>query len=1128
MELERSPAQVLDLARLPEMSVGDEADPRRAAQADPSTALLAVRALRPRMAARTVRAVAAVLWTLTVMALLFDHRAIAWSSGDAAGTNYVQSDLSFQPVAQLFVTNGMSSATDAASASTNAQICIGLASSTSNRGCMGLLNVDNAAAADTQEIYRNDAVAASVSAAGAMDGLLDVSAYASNGYTLTVDDQIPASITVFALSWGGDVQAAEVIHFVESGATGNVDYTLAGAFKGDAVFLVGCQLTGAAPTAAVADSGIMLGFATGPSHQYVLVTNSDEGSTNADVDVYQRGDECLAMITVAGGNPNARASFVQWNSDGFRLNWIARAVTNRRYMAMVIRGGYWRAGTVTINLQATNNTATVSGLPFTPVGAVNVTHSGVQQAAGTAAAGGLFMTGCFSSTASRRAMSYSETDGAGNMAIDVSIDYDAFFVASNAGANVLAVDVSAVNSDGFTANVDLGNAGASATSFHGYLAFGNAVSPPAGSLTLTGHAPTVVEAQAGITIEPGVGALQATGQTPALAFGLAMTAGAAALTGQAPVALINHPVPMTAGAVTLEGQAPTLAFTGATSIDIPAGSFDATGLAPVLAYTMPVAAGNLTATGTTTVLADTLEVPAGVVTLTGLAPTLAKALEVPAGQITLTGLAPALDRTLAVPAGALALTGAAPALLVGSAIQVPAGSLALTGEAATLAYGLEVPAGSIALVGTTTAELFGLDLPSGAVTLTGLAPSLVGEGAVAVPAGSLTLTGTTPTFGLGLGLPAGSLTLSGLAPAVSVTVAATPTAGVVTLTGLAPSMAFGLAVPAGAIAATGAAPSLNLTVPIPAGQVTTTGLAPTLFQDHPVQIPAGAIALAGQTSTQDFGLPMTAGALTLTGQTPQVTGAGAIGMPAGALTLTGLAPSLAFTLPIPAGEVTLTGLAPARLVDQPRAMQVGALALTGTTSTMAFGLPVPAGLVTLTGQAPALTGEGAIAIPAGSLALTGLAPSLRLGVAVPSGTLALTGLAPGFSWAVAFPSGSVALVGRTPTVAGGTQLQVPAGSITLEGAAPLLVPGLVALLPSGEIALVGQAAGLGLGVAMPVGVVTLDGWALEIAAILDPYTTDPNRIVVVPAVDRVFAVPAVGRTFWVPGADRIFVVRPPV
>lgn len=416
----------------------------------------------------------------------FAHGAIRWLSADAVATVYTVSGLSFQPKAIRFYWCGLDSAgTDVASQTTTMRRGVGFAVSTSSRRSVASFSADAAAAADTDVCLSDDCVVSTTSGAGARDGLLDLNSITSDGFTLIVDDQGVANITVFWEAWGGaDITVATVGDIAEPAATGNQDYTVTGfapgADQGDQVVMfAGCQSTAAVNTAQVNDSGLCIGFASatntaGGVANVVVAGNSDEASLTMDTDGYGLSGECLAMFTVAGGNPNARAQLTQFNSNGFRLNWIARGVTNRRYCFMAIKGGAWRAGSYTIAGNSLSATATVSALPFTPKGISLVGRMTTESSAGTSTAQDRIGLGSGSSTSSRRSMGIWDEDATANTEIDLVIEYDSVLCyPSNAGALVASYDINAMNSDGFQIIVDL--AGGVASEWQGYLAFGDKV-----------------------------------------------------------------------------------------------------------------------------------------------------------------------------------------------------------------------------------------------------------------------------------------------------------------------------------------------------------------------------------------------------------------------------------------------------------------------------------------------------------------------------------------------------------------------------------------------------------------------------------------------------------------------------
>lgn len=133
-------------------------------------------------------------------------------------------------------------------------------------------------------------------------------------------------------------------------------------------------------------------------------------------------------------------------------------------------------------------------------------------------------------------------------------------------------------------------------------------------------------------------------------------AGALTLTGYAPTVLTPRTVSVPAGALTLTGFAPTVAVSSGTTVQVPAGNLTLTGFAPVVLTprTVAVPAGTLTLTGFAPVVQTgaTVSVPTGALTLTGFAPTVVttanQLVQVPAGNLTLTGFAPTVIATGAV------------------------------------------------------------------------------------------------------------------------------------------------------------------------------------------------------------------------------------------------------------------------------------------------------------------------------------------------------------------------------------------------------------------------------------------------------------------------------------------------
>jgi hypothetical protein len=203
--------------------------------------------------------------------------------------------------------------------------------------------------------------------------------------------------------------------------------------------------------------------------------NADDASASMDTDSFRQGAQCVGMIALAGAaTQEARASWTQWNTDGFRLNWAARARTNRRSIFMAIKGGSWKVGETAIDVTTLNNTATVSGLTFAPKG-IDVISDGyrAETSSGAAVTDDSMCWGCASSTSSRRSMMMRDTDATASSACEIFLNVDYDSVINQQSAATTALDVDQFNSDGFRLVVDDADGAGNAATWVGYLAFGD-------------------------------------------------------------------------------------------------------------------------------------------------------------------------------------------------------------------------------------------------------------------------------------------------------------------------------------------------------------------------------------------------------------------------------------------------------------------------------------------------------------------------------------------------------------------------------------------------------------------------------------------------------------------------------
>lgn len=420
------------------------------------------------------------------MPLSFSAGSFQWLTTQTAGTNVAVTGLGFRPKAMRFYWVGIQSNQPTNSVSSlSARSGVGFAASgaTISRRCVGIFSVDNDVNGENSSaIARNDAVAVTIdnAATPAVTGLLDINTFDADGFTLTIDDATPANITVNWEAWGGtDITGTSVGDIAEPAATGTVNYTGVSGFTSDGadqvLMFAGCQSTATVNTAAKTDAGMMAGFATTTSaeNQVVIVGNSDDGSDATDTDGYATSGQCISMITVAGGNPNARAVLSAWGTNQFTLNWTARGTSNRRYIYLAIKGGKWRAGAYTLDATAINNTRTVTGLPFQPEGISFFSRDLANDTLNTSTANAIWGFGSAKSTTSRTSQSVSFENGAGTTNDILAVQYDSCLSVVQANGTTAvksAFDLNFVNSDGFEVIVDTAGGPSNAAQF--YLAGG--------------------------------------------------------------------------------------------------------------------------------------------------------------------------------------------------------------------------------------------------------------------------------------------------------------------------------------------------------------------------------------------------------------------------------------------------------------------------------------------------------------------------------------------------------------------------------------------------------------------------------------------------------------------------------
>jgi len=417
------------------------------------------------------------------MSLEVAHGTVEWLTTTAGGGTYVVSGLTFQPKAIMFWWVGLNSGgSDAVSATPDQRRGVGFAVSTSERRAIASYDDNAAGTSDCGTVAADDCIACTLDNTGARDAELDITTFASDGFTLTVDDQLATNnITVFWVAWGGsDITVATVGDFAEPAAAGDVVATATGLTSDGAnqvVIVASVQSTAAINTSLVENGGMSIGFATGTgaTAQCTVAGSDDHGSTTPDTDGFGRAGVVQAQCAVAGGTAWITGALSAWGTNQFTITYAGTTfVSGRKAIFLAMKGGAWRAGGYTIAGDTGSATATVSGLPFAPKGVSIIGRMTAEQAGTTGTAEDRIGIGVGTSTSSRRSQGILNENGTAstNVEVDTTVQFDQVLCfPSTAGALQSAYDINAMNADGFQIIVD--TAGGVASEWQGYLAFGD-------------------------------------------------------------------------------------------------------------------------------------------------------------------------------------------------------------------------------------------------------------------------------------------------------------------------------------------------------------------------------------------------------------------------------------------------------------------------------------------------------------------------------------------------------------------------------------------------------------------------------------------------------------------------------
>jgi len=391
----------------------------------------------------------------------------AFNIGTGAAGTTVPITVGFQPKVVIFWESGRTESTDTELLG-NEQRGFGVAVTPTDRRVICSQSQDAQSSAVVDRAHRADAAICSMTTGGAIDGLGDLSSMDANGFTLIIDDAFATDLRIHYLALGGSaITTAATGMFTEPAVAGNQDVTTVG-FQPDAVVFFSAGIATDPPGTAT-DSKLMIGYAAGAGNpnDAVWIGASDDGQGTMVTRSYHRAGESVAMFDAGETVTDARASVTAWLSNGFTLNWVERA-SNRRVFYLALKGGSYAVGDVLT--RTTSGTVVETGVGFSPVASLFLSHNKAQSTADTPQANDELSIGAFGSTANRGAQCVNDWNGVGTSVVGTGVEHDELYCNMDGAGNPEGLmGIQSIDSDGFTLSMDLPDP---AAEFVSYLAFG--------------------------------------------------------------------------------------------------------------------------------------------------------------------------------------------------------------------------------------------------------------------------------------------------------------------------------------------------------------------------------------------------------------------------------------------------------------------------------------------------------------------------------------------------------------------------------------------------------------------------------------------------------------------------------
>ena len=297
-------------------------------------------------------------------------------TADVVGTQIPVTGIGFLPDAVFVRWTGRNSSVDAGPSRHDLMEGFGYILNNGERGCMSSWAQNNADPYTTGCGLWNSYAIVRQNAAGGTGGRADFHSMNADGFTVVIDEQFGAEITVSYTAVFG--KRFKVIELTEPVAIGVQPYSGASFEPSFAMFLTADV---AAYDTMVTDTRWGMGAAsgTGASENFTWSLYEDSGAGVATTRTYCRSTECLSLTIIT---PIMRAKLNGFTTDGFELDWLERS--GARKVLAVVSDGRWYVGN-DVTSAALGVPWSLSGFTWSPDGYMMFSRNGAEDAADTAA-----------------------------------------------------------------------------------------------------------------------------------------------------------------------------------------------------------------------------------------------------------------------------------------------------------------------------------------------------------------------------------------------------------------------------------------------------------------------------------------------------------------------------------------------------------------------------------------------------------------------------------------------------------------------------------------------------------------------------------------------------------------------